>query len=530
MVTYLGAFLLSVVLALLMTPIVIKAAFKLNFVDMPSARKVHSRPMPRVGGIAVFLSSMVAMACVFLFDAKILAAIEGARTSVVVIFLSCGFIFLLGLIDDLRDLKASIKLMGLLSAVAALYFSGVRLDYITLPGSFRVDLGLFSFPLTALWIIGITTSLNFIDGLDGLASGISAITCLVIAIFALSNGQTLMAVVMLSLMGSLFGFLFFNFNPAKIFLGDCGSMFLGFMIASISLFCAMKSETVVGLALPVLVLGLPIVDTFFTLIRRYLSRRRILSSDYGHLHHKLLDLGLSHRNVVILLYLMTAAAGGLGLFMLASRDIVTTSVIFTCIMLMLVMVFRVLGVARIHSICHKYSDNARKSHVIKNCQDIFERAQLKIFRVATFEQFCGVLEKMANEMDFLRLTITLSDFDCIRSGCVWDNYLERMRFGESAVRTNICIKAFNAGPQLHFDLMVSPEPSLELAGQKIMFFSRLIEEFGDSGFWDGIKPEHVRSALKDTSARVGADYGRVFAVKAADVKEKNNNRVSVSTL
>ena len=126
--------------------------------------------------------------------------------------------------------------------------------------------------------------MNFIDGLDGLAAGISAVTCAVIGVFAFSRGQLLMVVFMLALLGSLSGFLFFNFNPARIFMGDCGSMFLGFALGSTSVMCAMKSQAIVGLALPALALGLPIFDTFFTLLRRYLARRRILSSDYGHIH------------------------------------------------------------------------------------------------------------------------------------------------------------------------------------------------------------------------------------------------------
>ena len=284
MKTYLFVYLGSLLVAGITTPIVIYIARRVRIYDVPEARKVHSSRIPRIGGIAIFLSAISIIVAVLFLDNHVGQVFRNIQAQVITFLAACTFIFMVGLVDDIHGLRAWVKLVALSGAVTALYVVGVRIDHINLLGSSKVDFGWLSFPITALWIIGISTAVNFIDGLDGLAAGISAVTCAVIGVFAFSRGQLLMVVFMLALLGSLSGFLFFNFNPARIFMGDCGSMFLGFALGSTSVMCAMKSQVIVGLALPALALGLPIFDTFFTLLRRYLARRRILSSDYGHIH------------------------------------------------------------------------------------------------------------------------------------------------------------------------------------------------------------------------------------------------------
>lgn len=257
-------------MALLITPIVIYVARILKIYDSSDIRKVHTSAIPRIGGVAIFLSATVLLIAVLFLDNSIGKAFRSIQVQVVTLLASGTFIFLTGLVDDLRGIRARHKLLAQVAAGVALCLVGVRIDSLNVANLFTFHLSWLSFPVTVFWIVAITNALNLIDGLDGLAAGISAITCAVIAIFSFSSGQPLMVVLMLALLGSISGFLFFNFNPARIFMGDCGSMFLGFVIASSGVMCATKSRTIIALALPTLALGLPIFDTIFTILRRYL--------------------------------------------------------------------------------------------------------------------------------------------------------------------------------------------------------------------------------------------------------------------
>jgi UDP-GlcNAc:undecaprenyl-phosphate GlcNAc-1-phosphate transferase len=249
-------------------------------------------------------------------------------------FGSATLIFFIGLADDLRGMPARIKFLAELFGAALLCLVDVQISSVGITESWTLHLGSFGCILTILWIVGITNAVNLSDGLDGLAAGISAITCGVIAIFAIKSGSIIMAVLMLALLGSLSGFLFFNFNPAKVFMGDCGSLFLGFTIASTSVMCATKSTALVGLALPALALGIPIFDTLFSMLRRFLERRGMFSPDRGHFHHRLIDLGLHQKQVVIIIYAITLLSAGLGMFMMITHSS-GSIIIFACILILI---------------------------------------------------------------------------------------------------------------------------------------------------------------------------------------------------
>jgi UDP-GlcNAc:undecaprenyl-phosphate GlcNAc-1-phosphate transferase len=211
---------------------------------------------------------------------------------------------LTGAWDDVRGLRASLKLAAQTGAAAVAFGFGFRIEAIQLPFIGPMSMGVFAFPVTVVWIVGVTNAVNLIDGLDGLAAGVSFFAALTAFVIASLSGSAFVALLMAALMGALVGFLFFNFNPARIFMGDSGSYFLGFVLATTSLGGALqqKASTAVSLLVPILALGLPIFDTLFSMFRRVIERRPIFAGDRGHIHHRLLDLGLTHRRAVIFLY------------------------------------------------------------------------------------------------------------------------------------------------------------------------------------------------------------------------------------
>ena len=475
MKTYLFVYLGSLLVAGITTPIVIYIARRVRIYDVPEARKVHSSRIPRIGGIAIFLSAISIIVAVLFLDNHVGQVFRNIQAEVITFLAACTFIFMVGLVDDIHGLRAWVKLVALSGAVTALYVVGVRIDHINLLGSSKVDFGWLSFPITALWIIGISTAVNFIDGLDGLAAGISAVTCAVIGVFAFSRGQLLMVVFMLALLGSLSGFLFFNFNPARIFMGDCGSMFLGFALGSTSVMCAMKSQAIVGLALPALALGLPIFDTFFTLLRRYLARRRILSSDYGHIHHKLLGLGLRHSHAVIAMYGMTLVAVGLGMFMMIARQ-VGAVVIFFCVLLLFVLVFRLIGVARFHNIIAQLRLNGAKSRKSKQYIDVFENAQLELYRATSLRSFWQVVSKTAEKIGFLEISLTVTAHGGRKHNFTWHSKCND-RPWEEIFSVSLPMNESRFGLPMDVNAKIQLNDSLESAGQCTMLLGRLVDEY-----------------------------------------------------
>lgn len=349
MKTYLCVYLGSAFVGLIITPVVIFLGHKIRALDPPGARNIHSQPTPRIGGVAIFTSTLSLVLSVLLLQNAIGAAFRNILPKVSVLLFCSTFTFVVGLIDDIRGLPARMKLLAELAAALTVCAVGVRIMSVNVAGWLTLDLGWFSWPLTLLWIIGITNAVNLSDGLDGLAAGISAIACGVVAVFAVYSGQVVMAVLMLALLGSLTSFLFFNFNPAKVFMGDCGSLFVGFTISAASVMCVAKSAAFVGLALPVLALGIPIFDTLLSMLRRFLERRSLFSPDRSHFHHRLMDLGLHQRHVVVTIYLATILSASLGLFMMVRQDI-GSLIVFGCVLLLIVLLFLVVGSIRLREI------------------------------------------------------------------------------------------------------------------------------------------------------------------------------------
>ena len=367
------AFLLAFIVAFMATPWSIKLANKIGAVDVPKDdRRMHRNSMPRLGGIAViagFLTSIIYLLFVMSIEGSIdLINTDLYYLKLIGIFLGIIVIAITGLIDDVKTLKPYQKLIGQVIAAIIVVSFGVTIDQIKIPMLNQIGLSTeCSAILTVIWIVGITNAINFMDGLDGLSSGISLISCLsLLIIFALNDSPVIAIIMVSSLIGALVGFLPFNFAPAKTFIGDVGSNFLGFMLAIISILGVAKTYTIAVIVLPILVLGLPILDVVWAIIRRIIkgkSLKAIFSADNGHVHHKLVQKGFTQKQAVLILY---GASAILGMFAIILLD----SGIWKAISFLL-MVVAAVALGYKNFVAQKLEDNAETKYECTVCKYIY---------------------------------------------------------------------------------------------------------------------------------------------------------------
>lgn len=289
---------LTFILSLIVTPIIKILAFRMGAYDSPGERRINTKIMPTGGGLSIYF--VFSFSCLVLFQSII------PTSYILPIILGSGIVVLTGLIDDIYELSPKMKTLGILLGALVVYFfvSDIRIEIVTLPFVGQIDLRWFSLPLTLFWILAITNAINLIDGLDGLASGVSIIsltTIGVIGYFFLHAEKVFIPIVIFVLVASIAGFFPYNFYPAKIFLGDTGALFLGFMISVMSL-QGLKNATFITVITPLIILGVPITDTVYAIIRRLMNKRPISSADKMHLHHRLLSLGFTHKGAVMTIY------------------------------------------------------------------------------------------------------------------------------------------------------------------------------------------------------------------------------------
>ncbi len=300
MLNYSLIFLISLIFSFLITPVIRNIAFKIGAIDSPDyGRRIHNRQIPNIGGIAIYLSFVITVILFSSFDKTVIGVLTGGT-----------IIIILGFLDDLFELNPGIKLLGQILAAAVLILFGININFITNPISGGLIYpGFWSIPLTIFWVVAITNTINLIDGLDGLAAGVSVIAVFTLFLVALQEGQALPAILAIALAGSSLGFLRHNFYPAKIFMGDTGAMFSGFILAAISIMGALKSAAVVTVFVPLLALGIPIFDTLFAIIRRLYNNEPISKADKGHIHHRLLAMGWTQSQAVLIVYGISGLLG-----------------------------------------------------------------------------------------------------------------------------------------------------------------------------------------------------------------------------
>lgn len=321
------AFLLAFITAFVITPYTIRLAKKVGAVDYPNDRRINKKPMPRLGGLAViagFMISAIYLIITMSIEKKVNFAEEGLNRKLIGCLLGAIILGITCYIDDVKDLKPLVKLAGQVIAAIVVVSSGVLIDNFTIPfKENNVMLNeVFSFVLTVGWIVGITNAINLIDGLDGLSSGITLISCIsLLIIFALNESPLIAIILITALAGAIVGFLPYNFNPAKTFIGDVGSNFMGFAIAVISILGVAKTYTAIVIIAPIIVLALPIFDTLWAIVRRIVKTKSIkgvFKADKGHLHHRLMAKGYTQKQAVLILYGITATLGMVAIILLDS--------------------------------------------------------------------------------------------------------------------------------------------------------------------------------------------------------------------
>ncbi len=297
------AFVASTLIGAVLTPLVRTLAHHFGALDHAlTSRKVHGKPIPRLGGIAIVLAFYAPLLALLFVNSEVGRQFWAHPKQAFGLFAGGLAIALLGVWDDLRGANAKTKFLVQFSVAGAMYALGFRIDIISNPYGEAIQLGWFALPFTMLWIAGVINAMNLIDGLDGLAGGVALAAITTTFAIAALRSEPLMILFTAALAGAVLGFLFYNFNPASIFMGDTGSMFLGFVLATTAIQTNQKSSTAVAIVVPIIALGVPIADTLLAMIRRAARGAPLFSADRGHIHHRLLELGLSHRSTVLVLY------------------------------------------------------------------------------------------------------------------------------------------------------------------------------------------------------------------------------------
>ena len=475
MKTYMAVYFGAALVAVFLVPIVSRLAKRYRLVDAPGLRKVHQSPIPRIGGIVFVVSTLVMVLLVFFLSNDIGQSFREAQTEFIVLLVAASFMFGVGLIDDLRSVPGYVKLLCLIGASLAICASGATLRSISVGTWFELETGWAAWPLAVFWIVMITVCMNLIDGLDGLAAGISVIVCATIVLLALWSGQAAMAVLMLALLGSVMGFLFFNFHPAKIFMGDGGSLFLGFLIGAGSLVCQTKTHTLVGLALPFLVLGVPILDTGLAVIRRrILERRSVFTPDRNHLHHRLLDLGLRQRTVVIVIYAVTAISASVGVFMLTAEGGWSVGLLAIGLLLLFSM-FGCLHSRRYCEILRALKRNLAIAREARTDRRNFENAETRMRESGSYRAWWETVCAMGEKMGFLSIELWNQRTGHYESSRVWNVPEGRSTTGRT-VKLSLPLPG-NGEAEWEIRVRIWVNGCLELSGRQAMLLGRLMDEF-----------------------------------------------------
>lgn len=404
MKSYFLLFTFAMVVTLVLTPIIRQLALRWGAVDMPDgARRIHTIPTPRLGGVGIFLTMALTLACVPLLNNLVSQGFLQGWERLSDLLLPATIIFLLGVYDDFRGLNAPVKTAVQVLTALMLYLDGYSISVISMPFDTHWHLPVWlSFPLTALWIVGITNAFNLIDGIDGLAGGASVFAMLSLFITSLLRGHTEICIVSIILAGAVMGFLRYNFNPATIFLGDSGSLFLGFMCATLSLMSAQKSSTIIAIAIPLVSFGLPVLEVGLSMTRRFLRGDPVFQSDRRHIHHMLLARGLNQRQAVILLYGVCALFSLFGIMLLSPQRSA------------LALIFGLIGVCTVLGVQHlRYDEFQVLGNQLRRGVRIRRRAlaiDLQLRQAAVELQQANNYEELSAGLN--RLFVT-SEFDCV---------------------------------------------------------------------------------------------------------------------
>jgi UDP-GlcNAc:undecaprenyl-phosphate GlcNAc-1-phosphate transferase len=406
--TYFALFFIATCSTLVITPVIRRLCHRFNLLDVPAdARRVHTNAVPRLGGVAIYVSLMLALGSLLLVSNLVTDALSYYRPLFFKVLVPSSLVLLLGIYDDLRGANAAVKFLGLGLIASLFYAMGGRIEAVAVP-----FVGVVTFPapvsfvLTVFWLVAISNAFNLIDGVDGLATGAALFSSVVILIVALSGGHSVMIVVAIVICGALAGFLRYNFNPASIFLGDSGALFVGFLLASLSLLGAQKATTAIAVITPILAFGLPVVDTTVTMARRLIGGRPIFQGDGEHIHHMLLARGWSQRRVVLILYAVCASFGLLAALTTKTSSPTTGFVLFVISAAVIVAV----GHLRYHEVDElragvKRTVGSRRIRVANNIR--VRRAGVALSKAGSLNEVFEALRQMLDFEEFAYAKVQL---------------------------------------------------------------------------------------------------------------------------
>jgi UDP-GlcNAc:undecaprenyl-phosphate GlcNAc-1-phosphate transferase len=411
--TYFALFLIATFSALAITPLIRRLCERLKLLDVPAdGRRVHRNAIPRLGGIAIYLSLMLALGSLLLVSNLVTESLQYYRPVLFKVLVPSTLVLLLGVYDDLRGANAVVKFIGLGLIASLFYAMGGRIEALAVPFVGAVHFPpVIGFVLTVFWLVAISNAFNLIDGMDGLATGAALFSSVVILVVALSGGHTVMIVVTIVICGSLAGFLRYNFNPASIFLGDSGALFVGFLLASLSLLGAQKATTAIAVITPILAFGLPVVDTTVTMARRLVGGRPIFQGDGEHIHHMLLARGWSQRRVVLILYSVCAVFGLLAALSTKTSSPMTGFVLFVIAAAVIVAV----GHLRYHEVDElragvKRTVGHRRLRVANNIR--VRRAGVALSKAANLNDLFEAVGEMLEFEEFAYANVQLGQAGC----------------------------------------------------------------------------------------------------------------------
>ena len=487
MKTYYAVYLGTMLVAMLLNPLLIRLARRFRWFhssDFSGSNSAYSPesnvgPVPRLGGLVLVISMLLLVIPAFLYAVMrknlIGIALQRLTDKQAIGFMTASLgVFLIGLASDLFSISWKWKRLGVLAAAVLVCATGTVISNFHLGPWNAVDLNWLRWPVTVLWIIGVTVGVHLIDGLDGLAAGISGITCVVIAAVTIAYSDFVVAVIAVSMVGGLTGFLFKNFYPAKIQLGDSGRMFVGFTIATSTVMCYEKTRTFLGLVVPALALGIPIINALIAIARRIiLERRPAFAAGRDHIHTKLTELGYNQRQVVLFLYAVSTLVATVGTTMFLQER---TSIIgYIAIGILPFAVFMLSGALKVSEFWNAFRRNYALSKSASHGKQILSDVGQRMEQIRSFNQWWELLCQTAEELNFISLTVSLERRDSTPNVLHWTRR-DCNVLPEDTLSATLPVRQRRAGVVTHVKLETSSYDTAEVAGHRIMLFARLLEE------------------------------------------------------
>jgi UDP-N-acetylmuramyl pentapeptide phosphotransferase/UDP-N-acetylglucosamine-1-phosphate transferase/glycosyltransferase involved in cell wall biosynthesis len=475
----LGFLALSTVATAALTPVARAAGVGLGLIDEPDPRRVHVRPIPRSGGLAIGAGLLVSVVAAAAFMMTLTPdEVWLTLPQLITVVTACGFAWAIGLLDDFIDLPGQYKLGAVLCASAALPAVGVAITGLATPDVVLMSLGVLAWPVTMLWLTGVTVSVNFIDGLDGLAAGVVAIVASVLAVLCFASGEAQVGLLALLLAGSLCGFLIFNRHPASIFMGDSGSTLIGFALACLSVLAAEQLGTLQGLVVPACGLAVPIADSALTMFRRhFIQRQPMFSAERGHVHHRLLDSGMPHHTAVLLLWGVAATGCLIGAVASFASGWSTLGVLA----LMLPLVYGTCRFAGSVRARQMLAAVRRKRHLDQDHRRVVSSTselQSAFARCRDLNQWWQTVGRAGESLGLAGIRLTVPDRSGASRDFVWTDPGLDTDLDPPRMSAKIPVRGRRSDDRLLADVEVVTDQELETAGHRIAAFTRLMSDHG----------------------------------------------------